>query len=82
MHICKKYTTFAATFETYKIKKLFIKEKEPDYGYDENTPEHLRTLFAYIKKDKDDTQLFNTLFPNIVELKDTEELSSRILTEK
>jgi hypothetical protein len=66
----------------YKIKKLFIKEEEPDLGYDENTPEHLRTLFQLIKLDKDNTQLFNEIFPNIIELKTVKELFTKMMSER
>ena len=66
----------------YKIKNLFIKEEEPDLGYDENTPEHLITLFQFIKKEKDDTLLFNEIFPNIIELKTLNELFTKMMSER
>ena len=66
----------------YKIKNLFIKEEEPDLGYDENTPEHLITLFQFIKKEKDDTLLFNEIFPNIIELKTVNELFTKMMSER
>ena len=64
------------------IKKLFVKEKQPDLGYDENTPEHLVVLFQFIKKDKEDTLLFNTTFPDIIKTKDAEELATKIMSEQ
>lgn len=66
----------------HKIKKLFVKEKQPDLGYDENTPEHLVVLFQFIKKDKEDTLLFNTTFPDIIKTKDAEELATKIMSEQ
>ena len=66
----------------YKIKKLFVKEEEPDFGYDENTPEHLRTLFQFIKMDKDDTLVFNEAFPNVIALKTVEELFAKMMCER
>lgn len=66
----------------YKIKNLFVKEEKPDLGYDENTPEHLITLFQFIKQEKDNTLLFNEIFPNIIELKTVNELFNKIMCER
>ena len=66
----------------YKIKKLFVKEEKPDLGYDENTPEHLVPLFQFIKQEKDNTLLFNEIFPNIIELDSVKELFNKMICKK
>lgn len=66
----------------YKIKKFFVGEKEPERGYDENTPEHLKLLFQLIKQNKEQTEIFNAAFPKIIEVKTEKELCIKMLNER
>ncbi len=66
----------------YKIKSMFIQEEQPERGYDENTPEHLKLFFQLIKQNKDETKLFNDAFPKITEAKSAQELFIKMLNER
>ena len=61
---------------------MFIQEEQPERGYDENTPEHLKLFFQLIKQNKDETKLFNDAFPKITEDKSTKELFLKMMSER
>lgn len=66
----------------YKIKNLFIEKSPKEIGFDENTPVHLRELFAWIKNDKDEQKIFEEAFPKIISVNSPEELFIKMMSER
>ena len=66
----------------YKIKSLFVEQKPEDLGFNENTPEHLRELFVWIKTDKEEAQIFQEAFPKITSVNSPEELFKKMMSER
>ena len=66
----------------HKIKTFFVEEEQPERGYNENTPDHLKLLFQLIKQNKDVTKSFNDTFPKITEVKSTKELFKKMMNER